>query len=71
MAVPVGAGEGRTVGVGEPVGASVFIGIADGAGATVFTAGLLIVGVATGRLVRVGAAVAVATASVIAGALTV
>jgi hypothetical protein len=46
-------------------------GIADGAGVAVFAVGLAIVGVATGRLVRVGAAVAAATASAIAGAITV
>jgi hypothetical protein len=71
MAVPVGVGEGRAVGVGKLVGASVLVGIADGAGAVAFAVGPAIVGVAAGKLVGVEVAVTAATASVIAGAITV
>ena len=71
MSVPVGLGEGKVVGVGELVGASVLVGITDGAGAAVFAAGLTIIGVATGRLAGVRVALTAATASVTAGAITV
>jgi hypothetical protein len=68
VAVPVGVGEGKEVGVGELVGACVLVGVpagpADG-GVAVFVKGLALSGVAAGR--SVGVALAAAMVSVAAG----
>jgi hypothetical protein len=75
MAVPVGVGEGKAVGVDELVGACVLVGVpagpADGAGVAVFVKGLTLVGVGAGRSVGVAPTAIAATASVAAGTFAI